>query len=296
MRVDATERANPGTEAAKSGAGVAESQQLLNEYFPSAGLAVDGRWSERTSELLRDFQAQRGLPETGRPDDSTLTALRRAVDWIRHERAAAEPSERAPSRTSGASSGRSPVSTQEAMLASRLGQQVPDRVPVGTEFRPIPLEGAAAVAVRLFLEQPHIQGIVRYARDHNKTVVLGGGVDGCAALLRRFGSAGLYIGPRGEVGLTAAAGVGGATQMAGASATAQVTVINGGPENLHGSFGMVGFNGGEALVGGVGLVIDSSTGRVVGASFEAGVGASVIPIEFYGQLGWGTATRPVSAE
>jgi len=296
MRIEGATPVESGP-AAKSGAGIEDIQRLLAEHYPSAGVEATGRWSTGDAELLRAFQKQRGLPETGHPDADTISELKRAVEWIRHERTA-QTDDAPPSQTGAvASPSRRPASTEAALLEQSLvrsvDQQRTDAAGAraagrALSFAPRALGQAERLILTAFLEQPHIRGIRAFAQNENKTVLLGVGGSGALPAGREAVQAGIYFGPNGEVGLTGGGGRGLASQIAGISGTAQVTVLDGGVDMLRGNYQLAGVSGGELLTGGVSMVMQGMD--PVGLSFEVGVGAGVIPIEIYYEWGISGAT------
>src|SRR5687768_15631300 len=78
QRVDSTTvRAASAVPAPQSRASVREVQQsLVAQHYRLPKYGVDGRFGNETAAALRQFQADRGLPLTGRADAATVAALK----------------------------------------------------------------------------------------------------------------------------------------------------------------------------------------------------------------------------
>lgn len=275
----------------------AEADPLLAQIFPS----YEGGTRADTERALRDFQTLRGLEPHGRLDRATLDQLRRAADWIRHEKSG---DERAPAAETRRPPARPTVDTHHVLLAKSLDAKVGSEAPPRPEDRVIELElRAPSQAERVILAglvgaMPTWQHLRDLAVDLGKTIVVGAGVDGTLATGRGAASGGVYFGPNGEIGLTGSAGAGwNPTQPAGASATFQVMVLDGGIEMLRGR--SVTFGGALSVGGGAGgaaVVLDERTMRRIGLCFELGGGAGISPLDVYYQGNWGERNEPVVPE
>lgn len=71
---------------------------------------------------------------------------------------------------------------------------------------------------------------------------------------------------------------------AGASLTLQITAVKGGPSNFSGRSVTIGGAGGEGIVAGGRLLLDSGGGSIIGIMAEAGLGAGLLPGELTGSL------------
>jgi hypothetical protein len=114
--------------------------------------------------------------------------------------------------------------------------------------------------------------------------VSGGFVGGASA------GYGIYFGPGGQIGGYGTVG-GRLGAIFGISATLQVTVVGGGPENLGGTCMAFGAGGGELVVGGA-AVLFNTDGSFLGVSMEVGIGAGLSPVEFYVEMQHTWETQP----
>lgn len=292
MRVNETAPPSPASSAPPPASPAAEARAALAELFPRWDLG-QGEHAPELTRAIQDFQRQRGLDPSGVPDRATLDELVFAVDQRRYEVSledAADDHSITPLR--GA-----PIHTETnvALLQRELAAR-PAIAPARErpfEIEPRALTRVERLALDAFLAQPQIKMFRDIAVATDRTIVLGVGVDAGAGA-RGFGSVGLYFGPNGEIGFTGAGGAGAAMQL-GASATYQVTVLDGGIDLLEGSFVMMGGSVGLGLVtGGVAGVLDASTGDPIGFSLEVGVGVSGFPVELYFQHGVGGRTDPIN--
>lgn len=295
MRVETTEP--QPSQPPPTGPERAEADQLLAQVFPS----YEGRTRAETEQALRDFQTLRGLEPHGRLDRDTLDQLRRAADWIQHEKNGGEPAPVAASRRPPA---RPALDTHHALLAKNLDAKVGSEASSRSHDRAIQLElRAPSHAERVILAglvgaMPTWQHLRDLAVELGKTIVVGAGVDGTLATGRGAASAGVYFGPNGEIGLTGSAGAGwNLTQPAGGSLTSQVMVLDGGIDMLRGRSVTVGAAVGVGgLAGGASVVLDEQTMRKIGVCFELGGGAGWSPLDAYYQGNWGERNEPVVPE
>jgi hypothetical protein len=124
--------------------------------------------------------------------------------------------------------------------------------------------------------------------EYNVTVGVGPALTGVAVVGGSLG-VGVVFAPGGRVGLFGSiAALGG--WAVGVSATAQVTVVKGGPEVFGGDSVGVSVGGGEGIVGSVTVLLDPNTQGFQGVTAAVGVGGGLTPIEFLMQYQWTAQT------